>query len=68
MGLNIKLIKSGVTMRSRYSNIRRQPRMDIEYLLSRDSDFSQWLRDSLAYVRKELKELEDETRYAKSSD
>ena len=69
MGLNIELVKvAGATMRSRYSN-RRSHKIDIEYLLSTgDSDFSQWIRNSLAYVKKELEELErNETEYAKPS-
>ena len=70
MPLNLKLIKFiGATRSSNYSNIRRQPRMDIEQMLSTgDSGFSQFLREGRVYVKKRLKELEDETRYAKFSD
>ena len=66
MSLNIGLVKvAGATMCSRYSN-RRPHKIDIEYLLSTgDSDFSQWIRDSLAYVKKELER--NETEYVKPS-
>ena len=57
MSLNLKLIKlSGATMNSKYSNRISNYNMDTKSPLP---NLSQWLGDSYAVIRKEIKKLED---------